>query len=361
MKIWFAADISKDSYGGVARSMHELSAGLKNRGHGVSLFYRETLRSNNYLAFALKLCIRFLLSGRIRPDWIIARSTDGVFCAIIIRLLKLKTGIILHNHGWEEQVYWLEKKLPRATVTTPTTWKSTLVRLPLLRLMLKICTCCMSGTMNEIRYIGNKYHATRHKLIYIPNGVNAQPGVYWQNREEYPLYFLSIGNLTWKKNIKHTIKVFSIIRKKHSNARLFCIGTGVDDTTLFKQISANMEGIINKPSVNFEEMKVWYTRCPFMIASSRYEGGRPLAILEAMSFGILVFASAIPSNKEFINDGSNGYLTTGLDIDYDAGIIFKKLTQSANQKIRINASETAKQNLWNSQVTRLEKVLCRKR
>ena len=47
-------------------------------------------------------------------------------------------------------------------------------------------------------------------------------------------------------------------------------------------------------------------------------------------------------------------------IDYDACIIFKKLTQSANQKIRINASETAKQNLWNSQVTRLEKVLCRK-
>lgn len=360
MKIWFAADIPKDSHGGVARSMHELSEGLRYRGYGVTLFYRDTIRSNNYLTFAFKFCIRFLLSGLNRPDWIIARSTDGIFCALVIRLLRFSTGIILHNHGWEENVYSIEKKLPHTIISTPTTWKSIIVRIPLLRLMLKTCTYCMSGTMNEIVYLGNKYPKMRNKLIYIPNGVIAQKDIHWKNREEYPCNFLSIGNVTWKKNIRHTIKTFSLIREKYSNALLYCIGTGVDDTTLFKHINSNMEGVINKPSVSFEEMKDWYTSCPFMIASSRYEGGHSLAILEAMSFGVVVFASSIKSNKEIIKDDSNGYLITGSDIDYDAGSILKKLTQSTNQKVRINASETAKQNLWSLQVTRLEKILCKK-
>jgi len=113
MKVWFAADLPEGSFGGVARSMHELAAGLRHRGHDAAIITRETTGSKNYLTFALKLGIRFLLCGKGRPDWIIARSTDGVFCALIIRLLRLKTGMILHNHGWEEKVYEFEKKLPR--------------------------------------------------------------------------------------------------------------------------------------------------------------------------------------------------------------------------------------------------------
>ena len=360
MRIWFAADIPKDSYGGVARSMYELSEGLRCRGHNVSLFYRDTTRSNNYLSFAFKFCLRFLVSGQNRPDWIIARSTDGIFCALAIRLFKFRTGIILHNHGWEENVYRVEKKLPPAIISTPTTWKSIIVRIPLLRQMLKKCTFCVSGTLNEIKYLGNKYPKMRNKLIYIPNGVTGAEDVYWKNRKEYPLNFLSIGNITWKKNIRHTIKVFSKIKEKYPNSLLYCIGTGVEDTALYQEIRSTMVGVINKPWVKFEEMKDWYTSCPFMIASSRYEGGRPLAILEALSFGVVVFASAIASHKEIIMDESNGYLITGSDIDYDAGRIVTKLTQSSNRNIRINASETAKQNPWSLQVTRLEKILCTK-
>ena len=361
MNIWFAADIPGGSYGGVARSMHELEAGLNHRGHSAVIITQETIGGKNYLTFALKLCIHFLLSGQSRPDWIIARSTDGVFCALIIRLLKLKTRIILHNHGWEKKVHEVEKKLPRIVVSAPTTWRSTLIRFPLLGLMLRMCTYCMSGTVNETRYIGDRHPQIRNKLIYIPNGADFQTDGYWQARDEYSPNVLSVGNVTWKKNIRHTIKVFSVIKTKLSEAHLFCIGTGTDDTVLQSHTNISLEGITNIPSVTFEDMKEWYRKCPFMISSSRYEGGHSLAILEAMSYGIVVLASNIASNKEIINDGVNGYLITGSDIENDADSIFNKLTQGTSRRIRVNALETAKRNRWNRQVTRLEKILCRNR
>jgi glycosyltransferase involved in cell wall biosynthesis len=361
MNIWFAADIPGGSYGGVGRSMHELAAGLRSQGHNVTIITRETTGSNNYLTFALKLGLRFILSGRSRPDWLIARSTDAVFCALFIHLLRLKTGTILHNHGWEEKVYEVEKKLPCAVVSTPTMWKSTLIRFPLLRLMLRLCTYCMSGTINEIRYIRDKYPQMRKKLTCVPNGTDIQPDGYWKDRDELPLNILSIGNLTWKKNINYTIKVFSSIKERISGAHLFCIGTGTDDTALQSHINISMEGITNIPSVTFDNMKEWYGKCPFMISSSRYEGGHPLAILEALSSGIVVFASNIASHREIIHDRVNGYLISGSDRESDADSIFNTLTQGTKQNVRMNAVETAKRNRWSRQVTRLERILCRNR
>jgi len=53
-------------------------------------------------------------------------------------------------------------------------------------------------------------------------------------------------------------------------------------------------------------------------------------------------------------------LITGSNGNYDAGKISQKLTRETNQEIRMKAAETAEQNYWNHQITRLEKILCRK-
>ena len=361
MKIWFAAAIAEKSFGGVSRSMKELSDGLRSRGHVVSVVTGTSHPGNNYLIFACKLCIRYMFNFFNRPDWILARSTDAVFCALIIRLLRLNTGVILHNHGWEENVYGIEKKLPSSVLSTPTTWKSIIIRFPLLRLMLKACTFCVSGTVHEIRYLKARYPALGHKFIYIPNGVAVQENRPGKDTIDNPPDVLFVGNTTWKKNLLHAAGIFSYIKKNHSNARLFCIGTGLDDNEFFPLLGYDTDGIINMRSVSFEEMQSWYSRCAIMLAPSRYEGGHPLAILEAMSFGVLVFASAIPSHREIIHDGLNGYLISGSDKERDARYIVEKLPLDINRKVRACAIETAKRNRWPRQVSRLEKVLCRNR
>ncbi len=360
MNIWFAADIPQNSYGGVGRSMKELAAGLKSNGHVTTIITRGSLLSDSYLIFAVKLCIRYILSFFHPPDWIIARSTDAVFCAIIIKLFKLKTCIILHNHGWEEYAYTIERKLPRRIITAPTTWKSLCFRFPLLRIMLKLATYCMSGTEHEIVYIGNKYLSVKHKLIYVPNGVTPQTEGYWLNTPADSPHFLCIGNVTWKKGLAHSLRTFSLLRNEFPDARLTCVGTGVDFETLSRYTGSDLAGVTNVSSVPFEEMHTWYTTCPFMLASSRYEGGHSFAILEALSYGIIVFASAIPSNREIITDSENGYIITGSSCNYDAGKITQKLSMESNQNIRLHAIQTALQNSWHKQIERLEKILCRK-
>jgi len=361
MKLWFAADIPSQSFGGVSRSMSELARGLKSRGHTVHIITGSPRAAGNYLVFAARLGFRFIRFFFSRPDWILARSTDAVFCALIIRLFRLNTGILLHNHGWEECVYDAEKRLPHSVLSNPTTWKSFVVRFPLLRLTLKTCTVCMSGTVHETRFLKAKYPALAHKLLYLPNGVTEQELAPWKNRDACPPDFLFVGNTTWKKNLLHAAGVFSYIKERHADARLFCVGTGLDDTALSGYIGCRCEGIVTIRSVPFEEMLHWYGRCPFMLAPSRYEGGHPLAILEAMASGVLVFASAIPSHTEILRNGVNGYCISGVDAEHDARYILEKLPLAVNRNIRARAVETAKRNRWQRQVSRLERVLCRNR
>ena len=186
MKVWFVTSIPASSTGGVNRSILTLSGGLKKAGYRVRLIYADSPRQQNYLLFALKAAGILLLNILNSPDMIIARSTDGVFCALLAKTLKLKTRVILFNHGWEEKVFEAERRLPFSIVTNPTTWKSRLIRFPLLRLALSLCTYCVCGTIEEARWIGRKYHDAKKKLSVIPNGINVPASLFWPGQEYFP-------------------------------------------------------------------------------------------------------------------------------------------------------------------------------
>ncbi len=105
-------------------------------------------------------------------------------------------------------------------------------------------------------------------------------------------------------------------------------------------------------------MQKWYVTCPFLISSSRYEGGYSLAILEALSRGAIVFSTSIPSTREFITDFSNGILLTGTDEQSDAQKIMRVIHEdNLIRKISINAWKKASRYSWKRQSLRLEKLL----
>jgi glycosyltransferase involved in cell wall biosynthesis len=366
MNIWFAANIPKDSYGGVGRSMRELSEGLQKRGHPTTIVYGRTgILGCNYLVFALKLCLRLLAHAGNAPAWIIARSTDGVLCAAAAKMLGLKTKVALHNHGWEEYVYETEKKFPRAIISPVTSRKARVVRFPLLRASLSSCTCCINGTLFETRWIAHQYPHHREKMRYLPNGVSVFQDQYWQKGREAPLNILAIGGPTWKKNIEHSIAVFNKIADHEPKARLFLVGAGFDKGDAPGAIK---ELLLDKndrttivPEERPERMPRWYTLCPFVISSSRFEGGHSLVILEALSYGCVVFASGLPSTKEIITHARNGVLIGGANADNDAKVVLEVFAQKdLMEQIRRNAFGTAYRNRWDRQVNRLEEILCAK-
>jgi glycosyltransferase involved in cell wall biosynthesis len=358
MRIWFAANIPADSFGGVGRSMRELAAPLRMRGHDVTIIYSIPALRGGYILFAGYLFIRLCMTIRGRPDWIIARSTDGIFCAIARRLLNLKTRVALHNHGWEEHVVEQEKRLPARLITAPTTWKARLARFTLLRAMLRLCDICISGTVCEIRWIVRKYPSSRRRCVYVPNGVAARPSVYWAQQTHAALNFLCVGGPTWKKNIEHSIAVFSKLKNRFPNARLYIVGTGAGNMDDF---AAGVENLTIIPAAPLDEMDKWYTTCPFLLASPRFEGGHSLAILEAMSYGSIVFVSPVASTLEFVRDSQNGYVLSGCDPGADALRIGELLMRPEETvHIRKNAYHTSQINIWERQALRLEKALCQR-
>lgn len=362
MNIWFAANIPEDSWGGVSRSMHELSIGLQKYGHRTTVVWgtRGVVRGN-YLFFAFALCKRLLSHAAKPPDWIIARSTDGVLCALAVKIFGMKTKIVLHNHGWEERSHEVEKRQARGLVAKGTTWRARLLRFPLLRATLFLCNCCISGTLVETRWLARRYPLCRKKLKYLPNGVSLGQESFWEKQPIAHRDFLAVGGNTWKKNLKSTTGIFRNIAVRLPDARLIMVGTGVNSDDCCHILKGLEQNYWIVPSETLEGMAQWYKQCPFFISSSRFEGGHSLAILEALSFGCVVFATDIPSTREFIFNKSNGVLIGGINVEDDAKTILAVLDdKDLLARIRHNAFRTALRNRWDRQVDRLEEILCPK-
>lgn len=311
MKIWIAASIPEHSYGGVNRSMVMIGDGLKKLGHKITLYYDN---SNNYLTFAFRLALRLIFTSD-KPGWIIARSTDAVFCSLVSRLLNFKTRTILHSHGWEEKAFEIEQSLGLQQISNPTTWKSLFIRFPLLRLNLRLSSFCICGTLEEGKWIEKKYKNTRKKIKIIPNGIFVKNSPVWPKKNYYPPRFLIIGGSTWKKNIQYGLLVFNEIHCDIPEASLLVIGR-MNEGLL--SIGQSVQNIV---TVHPDEMNQYYESHPFLLFTSLYEGGHAFTILEAQANGMIVFATRIPSTAEIVSHGKTGYFLSGNDPLSDAKLI----------------------------------------
>ncbi len=362
MRIWIAADISADSIGGVMRSLKETSVALKKRGHVVKIITRQKTGRGNYIGFSLQLGLRMMLAVFNRPDWIIARSTDGLACAMLSRLFGLNTRIALHSHGWEEFAFDIEKKMPRSVVNNPTSVKGLAIRFPLLRQALKSVHLVINGTLYETQRLKKKFPKHANKIVYLPNGTYPKPSAHWVENASRPFTFLAVGNSSWKKNIRHSLHVFELLKEKMPEAKMICAGTGVDDEAFGAVFGiAKPDGVINLPEVSFSDIDQWYCECPYLIFSSRYEGGHPFTLLEAMSNGLVVFAAPIPSVAEIVKDGESGFHIGALNAADDANTILSVIKKRSDlDSIRERAAEVAAEYDWKIVSASLEELLCRK-
>jgi glycosyltransferase involved in cell wall biosynthesis len=359
MRIWFAAAQQRDTLGGVYRSVFSLAETLKKQGHEVTIFWCRREGRRQTFFFSLQLLLRLFLSFFWRPHWIIARSSDGLFCALVSRIgLAGRTRVALHSHGWEEKVYEIEKRLPQSILSNPTTWKARMVRFPLLRATLAFANCCICGTIEEARYVAARYPRHAHKVRVVANGVEEMQAAFWPSQKERPPSFLIVGGFTWKKNVEYGIELFHAVLAAVPEARLFIVGTRHIPPSKQKMIDSLGDAVYVVEREHPKKMFRWYETCPFLISTSRYEGGRSLAILEAQNRGAVVFASAIPSSKEIIRDGINGYLLSGCSIERDSACIIDTCRDGGRCITVGNAAwRSAGRQAWNRQAKRLVRVL----
>lgn len=165
--------------------------------------------------------------------------------------------------------------------------------------------------------IKEKYGRTRNvHLIY--NGVS-QPEIC-----DYPEYFSELGiekskyilgmcRFVPEKNLHHLVEAFAKIRKENpsSDIRLVLAGDTdfEDDYSRRLKAMARENGVVLTGFIKGRKLHSLLTHCLCYCLPSSHEG-LPIALLEAMSYGVKVIVSDIPANKEVGLPDSN-YFSVG--------------------------------------------------
>lgn len=166
--------------------------------------------------------------------------------------------------------------------------------------------------------IKEKYGRTRHvRLIY--NGVS-QPEIC-----DFPEYFNELGiekgkyilgmcRFVPEKNLHHLIAAYAKIKETSPDIRLVLAGDTdfEDDYSRGLKETARKNGVVLTGFIKGKKLHSLLTHCLCYCLPSSHEG-LPIALLEAMSYGVKVVVSDIPANLE-VGLPENDYFPTG-DVD----------------------------------------------
>jgi len=150
------------------------------------------------------------------------------------------------------------------------------------------------------------------KIIY--NGVNFSPSDLSQQEARSKIgihgnIILSIGRLVPWKGFRMLIKIMPRLLELKQFTRLVIVGDGPDKKSLESMVK-NM-GLSQKVFLvgkkTKEELAIYLAAADIFVLNSGYEGFSH-QILEAMTVGVPVVASATGGNKEVIKQGDNGFM-----------------------------------------------------
>ena len=153
--------------------------------------------------------------------------------------------------------------------------------------------------------IKRKYNRTSHvHLIY--NGVS-QPEIC-----DYPEYFNELGiekgkyilgmcRFVPEKNLHHLVEAFTKVKSRNEVEDIKLVLAGdtdfEDDNSRNLKEMASKNGVVLTGFIKGKKLHSLLTNCLCYCLPSSHEG-LPIALLEAMSYGVKVIVSDIPANKE---------------------------------------------------------------
>jgi glycosyltransferase involved in cell wall biosynthesis len=153
------------------------------------------------------------------------------------------------------------------------------------------------------------------KFISIPNPVslpeknegiisNLKKEIRYENDK---FYILNIGRFSEEKGQKFLIEAAEILLSKDINFKILFVGHGPLEIFLENYIKTkkleNFVSIVKEPLL----AKYFLELSDIFVLSSVKEG-QPIALMEAMKFGVPVIASSTDGSKAIIKDGVNGLL-----------------------------------------------------
>ncbi len=228
------------------------------------------------------ICV--LRARKLKPDIVHIHAIGPSFFTPIARALRMKVVVTSHGPDYKREKWSFHAKA-----------------------FLRLCERIGMIFANEVIAISNNI-AEDIKRNYgrdvkvIPNGVEIpQPAETRKILEKYNLherkYFLAVGRFVPEKGFHNLITAFSSLDFK--DYKLVIAGDADHEDNYsrdLKEQAGKCKNVVLTGLVSDQPLRELYSHAALFVLPSYYEG-LPIALLEAMSYGLPCIASDIPANK----------------------------------------------------------------
>ncbi len=140
--------------------------------------------------------------------------------------------------------------------------------------------------------------------VYLPNNF-ASKDITCGKPDERIFDLVAVGHYAFQKDYPWMMKVFSELKRNYPDFRCAVAGRGHEITRRLAEECGLGENLEFKGDIGKSELSRLYKQSRAIILCSKIEG-LPMVLVEAMSFGLPVFATAVGDVPWLIRDGVEG-------------------------------------------------------
>lgn len=254
-------------------------------------------------------CLAVLYAAFVRPDILHIHAIGPAIVTPLARLMGLKVVVTHHGPDYDRDKWGI---LGRFVLRIGERWG----------MRWSNARIAISGV---IRDLIQQKHGQSSQLI--TNGVVCVPASLASDclvrlGLERGHYFLAVARIVPEKRQNDLISAFAIA--KPNGWRLALVGSGDDgDYARAVRAAALQHEVVLAGFQSGEALRQLYSHAGAFVLPSSHEG-LPIALLEALSFGLPVIASAIPGNLE-VGLPASAYFPVG-----DVPVLARRLVEAAN-------------------------------
>jgi glycosyltransferase involved in cell wall biosynthesis len=201
------------------------------------------------------------------------------------------------------------------------------------------------------------------KISTFPMGVDEAFLETGKNRREKlskrPFTILSNRSLLPIYNVSLLIRAIPIVLKEEPEVKFLIAGDGLERKSLEKEAKKlNINSSVRfLGRVPHEEMPNLLSQTDVYVSTSLYDG-TSVSLLEAMASGAFPIVTNIPSNREWVTDGENGFLVPTDDEKYLARKIIESLQNPSllEKSYQKNVLITKEKVSWPKMIKKIQEI-----
>ena len=260
---------------------------------------------------------------------------------LLSRIMHRK--ILIHLHGGE---YLQKEKVPFLM--------KSLLRLVLARNEIKIVLSELEKNLLETTYAAQK-------VVVLPNCIDLTKAKNFSRsyKSKGPLNILFIGRIVKRKGIHYILEALSLLRRKGIKNKFILAGTGPEEEKFISDCKNELGSDFEYAHVVSGTKKTdLFKRSDVFLLPSIFGEGLPIALLEAMSFGLVPVVTEDGSMKSIIENYQNG-IKVKKQSSGDISFVLEELGKEINlrKKIAVNARQYVfEYHNLNNYITTLNKI-----